>query len=101
MSSGKTFLKQQSRSTLGITGDILQACIDAGLDGILVSEISLKANLSYTAVMKNCKKLIDAGLVRSVRNKRCYIFIITEKGIRFFREFQKFQDVIRELNIKF
>jgi len=101
LSSTRSILKQQYRSTLSITGEILEVCLDAGLEGILVSEISRKANLSYNAVIENCTKLIDAGLVRSFRNKRYYVFSITEKGIKFFKEFERFKDMIKELNIRF
>jgi predicted transcriptional regulator len=101
MSLTKPLLKQQKRSILGITRDILQACMDAGIEGILASGISRKANLSYNAVIQNCKELIRAGLIKSIRMERCYIFVITEKGIVFFQEFQKFQDAIKELNIRY
>ncbi|TLX71397.1 MAG: transcriptional regulator [Thaumarchaeota archaeon] len=97
----KTFLKQQNRGSLAITRDILQACMHAGIEGILISKISQNANLSYNTVRKSCQKLIDADLIKSVRSKRSYIFIITEKGIKFFHEFQKFQDTIMEINIRY
>ncbi|HYL65658.1 MAG TPA: winged helix-turn-helix domain-containing protein [Nitrosopumilaceae archaeon] len=98
--TSKLFLKHQHRSTLSITGDILQACMDAGVDGILISKISQKANLSYTTAMNNCQKLINADMIRSIRNERKHIFTITEKGIKFFKEFQKFYDMVKEINIR-
>jgi len=101
MSTTKPFLKHQYRGSLTVTVDILQACMHAGIEGILISKISQKANLSYNAVVENCKKLIDADLVKSVRNKRNYVFMITEKGIKLLREFQKFQDMIKEVNIRY
>jgi predicted transcriptional regulator len=101
MSTIKSFLKQQYRSSLGISGDILQACMNAGIEGILISKISQRANLSHTTAIENSRKLIDAGMIKSVRNKKNYIFIITEKGIKFFQEFQKFQDVVKEINIRY
>jgi predicted transcriptional regulator len=95
------FLKHQYRTPLGITYDIMQACIEAGLAGIAISRISQRANLSHSAVMYNCKRLIDAGMMRANRIKRKYIFIVTEKGINFFHELQKFQDMMREINIRY
>ena len=95
------FLKHQYRTPLGITYDIMQACIEVGLGGIAISRISQKANLSHGAVMYNCKKLIDAGMMQTNRIKRKYIFIITEKGIKFFHELQKFQDMMQEINIRY
>ena len=60
------FLKHQYRTPLGITYDIMQACIEAGLTGIAISRISQRANLSHSAVMYNCKRLIDAGMMREI-----------------------------------
>ncbi len=91
----------QYRSVLGITHEILEACTEAGLDGIMISEISLRANLSYRQVTANCERLTDAAMLRDVRNGRTHVYIITEKGILFFREFQRFQDTVKELNIRY
>ena len=96
--TSKSFLKRH-RSNLSITRDILQACVDAGADGVLISKISQKANLSYSTAINNCQKLINANMVQSFRNERKHVFTITEKGIRFFKEFQKFHDVVKELNL--
>jgi predicted transcriptional regulator len=101
LSSNKSFLKHRHRSTLSIARDILQACMDAGIDGIFISKISQKANLSYSTTISNCQKLINANLIRSVKNEKNHVFTITEKGIRFFKEFQKFHDYIKEINIRY
>jgi|SRR5579864_5176450 len=98
--ASKPFIKHH-RSNLSITRDILQACIDAGIDGILISKISQNANLSYGTAINNCQKLINADMIRSVKSNRKHIFMITEKGIEFFREFQKFHEVVKEINIRY
>jgi predicted transcriptional regulator len=100
MSTIMPFLKQQHRDSLTITRDILQVCMNAGIEGILISKVSQRANLSYNTAMEICQKLIDADIIKSVRNKRNNVLMITEKGIRFFHEFQKFQDTISEINTK-
>jgi predicted transcriptional regulator len=100
MSTIIPFLNPQYRDSLTITRDILQVCMNAGLEGILISRLSQKANLSHSTAMENCQKLIDADIIKSVRNKRSYVFKITEKGIKFFCEFQKFQDAINEITTK-
>lgn len=99
--SSVPFTRHQHRTSLGITCDILQVCTEAGIDGISISKISQKANLSHNAVMHNCKKLIDVGMIDTSRIKSKYIFTITEKGIKFFCELQKFQNTIREINIRY
>ena len=95
------FLKHQYRTSLGITWDILRACMDAGISGMSVFKISQKANLSHGAVVDNCLKLTDAGMIKTNRIRRKYIFNITEKGIKFFSELEKFQDMMRQINIRY
>ena len=93
--------KQQYRSEMGIMGDILDVTMDGGRNGVIVSAISRKANLSHYAVLDKCEKLIAAGLIESVKNDRNRVFILTEKGIEFFQEFQKFQSLIQSMNLRY
>src|SRR5579872_5367042 len=95
------FLKHQYRTSLGITWDILQACMETGVDGISVFKISQKANLSHSAVVDNCQKLTSVGIIKTNRIKRKYIFVITEKGIKLFYELEKFQNIAKEINIRY
>lgn len=93
--------RPQYRSTLGIIRDVLQACMDSGMQGTLISEISRKANLSHYAALGNCRRLATAGLLTPIRTKRNNIFSITEKGIRFFHEFERFHEIAKELKIRY
>ncbi|MCH8833887.1 MAG: transcriptional regulator [Thaumarchaeota archaeon] len=93
--------KQQYRSEMGIMGDILDVTMDGGREGVIVSAISRKANLSHYAVLDKCEKLITAGLVDSVKNNRNRLFMITEKGLEFFREFRRFQDLVESMNLRY
>ncbi len=93
--------KQQYRSEMGIIADILGVTMDGGLQGVIVSAISRRANLSHYAVLEKCQKLIDAGLVQSMKDNRNRLFVITEKGIRFFQEFQKFQSLVQSMNLRY
>ena len=90
--------KQRNRTALGITVDILQTMMESGSQGMFISTISRNANLSHNAATESCQKLVDAGLIKSVRNERNKIFIITQKGIDFFAELQKFQGLARQMN---
>lgn len=97
----ETSFKHQYRTTLGIINDILQACMDAGAEGVRVSRISQKANLSHNTVVYNCQRLIDADMVRTYKSSKKNIFVVTDKGIRFFHELQRFQNMIRAVNIRY
>ena len=93
--------KQQYRSEMGIMGDILDVTMDGGQRGVIVSAISRKANLSHYAVLDKCEKLINAGLMQSERRDRNRLFKITEKGLDFIQEFQKFQNLIESMNLRY
>ncbi|MGI0069224.1 MAG: winged helix-turn-helix domain-containing protein, partial [Nitrosopumilaceae archaeon] len=96
----KPALKQQYRTSMGILSEIMQIIMDAGMEGVIVSELSRKSNLSYSAAVENCQKLIDASLIGSTRKGRNYIFVITSKGIEFFREFKRFQEITNGMNLR-
>ena len=86
---------------MGIIADILGVTMDGGTQGVIVSAISRRANLSHYAVLDKCQKLIEAGLVDSMRDNRNRLFVITEKGIKFFQEFQKFQYLVQSMNLRY
>jgi len=96
-----TMSKQQYRSEMGIMGDILDVTMDGGQRGVIVSAISRRANLSHYAVLDKCEKLINAGLMQSERLDRNRLFRITEKGLGFVEEFQKFQNLIESMNLRY
>ena len=93
--------KQQYRSEMGIMGDILDVTMDGGRNGVIVSAISRKANLSHYAVLEKCQKLVEAGLVESVKNDRNRVYLMTEKGVRFFQEFRRFQSLVESMNLRY
>jgi len=93
--------RQQYRSERGIMGDILDVTMDGGREGVIVSVISRKANLSHYAVLDKCEKLVTAGLVDSVKNDRNRLFMITEKGLEFFQEFRRFQNLVESMNLRY
>jgi predicted transcriptional regulator len=75
--------------------------MEPGVDGISVFKISQKANLSHSAVVANCQRLTNVGIIKTNRIKRKYIFVITEKGIKLFYELEKFQHMAKEINIRY
>lgn len=94
-------LKGTYRSEMGILSDILTATREEGQNGIIISAISRKANLSHYAAVDKCNKLIEAGLIKMTTEARNKIFILTEKGIQFFEELERFQNLMRSLKLKY
>ncbi len=77
--------------------DILRVTVDCGKQGAIISAISRRANLSHHTAIEKCQKLVDFGLMESAVDKRNRVYIITEKGIQFFQEIQKFIEKSKEV----
>ena len=86
---------------MAIVGDILDATMQGGRKGVIISTLSRKANLSYYTVLDKCERLISAGLVESTKNGRNRVFSITEKGFLFFQEFKRFQSLVESMNLRY
>ncbi|HEX5457762.1 MAG TPA: winged helix-turn-helix domain-containing protein [Candidatus Nitrosotalea sp.] len=94
-------MKQQYRSEVGIISEILQVTMDCGMQGTIISSIARRANLSHYTAMEKCQKLIDFGLMESRADKKSRSFVITEKGIKFHQEMQKFLEIAQEIKIRY
>lgn len=85
---------------MGIIGDILDAAMDAGRQGVIISTVSRRANLSHYAALDKCNKLIAAGLLESERNKTNRIYTLTEKGLEFVPEIRRFRQLLDSMNLR-
>ncbi len=101
LQTSKNMSKQQYRSEMGIISEILGITMDSGRCGAIISSIARRANLSHYAVIEKCQKLINAGLVESTSTNRNHTFIVTEKGIQFFQELQKFIEIAQSIKVRF
>ena len=89
------------RGRIGIIADIFEILMEHGKNGAMVSVIARKANLSHYAVIAECQRLGNAGLVESVTTKRNRIFRTSEEGVRFFFEFQRFVTLVQTMNLRY
>jgi predicted transcriptional regulator len=94
-------LKCTYRSEMGILSDILTVTREEGQNGIIISAISRKANLSHYAAVDKCNKLIEAELMKKTTGERNRLFILTEKGRLFFEELERFQNLMKSLKLKY
>ncbi|MGI0018289.1 MAG: winged helix-turn-helix domain-containing protein [Nitrosotalea sp.] len=94
-------MKHQYRSEVGIVSEILQITMDCGMQGTIISSIARRANLSHYTAMEKCQKLIDFGLMESRTDKKSRSFVITEKGIKFHQEMEKFLEIAQEIKIRY
>ncbi|MEO9276377.1 MAG: winged helix-turn-helix domain-containing protein [Nitrososphaera sp.] len=92
--------RAQYRTEIGIVSQILSITMEHGRSGTIISHIARAANLSHGVTVEKCQKLIGFGLIESINNRRNQHYSITEKGIQFYHEMQKFIDVVQELKIR-
>lgn len=94
-------VKQQYRSEIGIIHDILSIIVESGRGEVIISAISRMANVSYNSVNGKCQKIIDANLVKSIKDGRMCTFFITEQRVAFFEQLCRFTDMMRSANIRY
>ena len=78
------------RSTQQMVYDVLTITQDSNRNGITVTPLLTKANLSHSRLEKFVKKLTGAGLVNKIEYDGKNTFVITEKGRLFLEEYNKF-----------
>jgi predicted transcriptional regulator len=93
-------LKAEYRSEMAIMHDIMSLTAHEGLSGVIISRLTRKANLSHYTLIEKCEGLIEAGLMEMIRDPRNRFYIITEKGIKFFNELTRFQNLVQSLNLR-
>ena len=93
--------QKQNRTRIRSLGDVLQIIREGGHEGVVISKITRKANMSYYPAQEHCSKLISARLVEQIITDKRQVFVITQKGQEFFREYQNFQNLVAPLNLKY
>ena len=93
--------KQQYRSEMGIISAVLGVVMECGNQGTIISSIARNANLSHYTALEKCQKLVGFGLMESVVDNKNRTFVITEKGILFFHEMQKFIELVESVKIRY
>lgn len=94
-------VKSQYRSEMAVIHEILAITSDGGRFGTNISHIASKANLSHYSVVERGERLLNAGLIEQQVDKRSRIYRMTEKGLMFFKELDKFQNIVCSLNLRY
>lgn len=92
--SGRTY-----RTEIEIIADILGVIMETGLIGIPITNLVRNANLSHNVALNKIGKLVKADLVKSSEIEKGRVFIITENGIKFFHELNKFKGLVEEIQV--
>ena len=80
------------RNSMQIMSNVLENMNDAGMDGLQVTQIIRKANLSHSRLQVLISNLTGSGLINKIEYDNKQAFVITEKGRLFLEEYKKFSD---------
>ena len=70
--------------------DVLENVDYAGSEGLQITNLIQKANISHSRLQKLIKNLSGSGLINKIEYDNKSTFIITEKGRLFLEEYKKF-----------
>ena len=80
------------RTNMQIMTQVLDKMQDAGTHGLIISRLTQKANLSHDRLISLTENLIGSGLITKFEYDGRNTYVITEKGLVFLSEYQKFYD---------
>ena len=80
------------RNSTRIVCDLLTVTQDSGQNGIAVTSLCQKGNLSHSRLRNFLSRLTGSGLVNKIENDGKNTFVITEKGKLFLEEYKKFHE---------
>ncbi len=91
-------MKRKYRSRIQIMADILKVIEDRGKARF--THILYGANLSYDRLKKYLKELIDRGLIREETIENVTYYYLTEKGVKFLKEYEKIRKLCDAFGIE-
>ncbi len=80
------------RNSMQIMSAVLENVDYAGTEGLGITQIIRKSNLSHIRLQKLIENLTGSGLINKIEFDKKYTFVITEKGRLFLEEYKKFSD---------
>ena len=80
------------RNSMQIMSTVLENVDYAGVEGLAVTQIIRKSNLSHSRLQKLIKNLTGSGLINRIEYDKKSTVVITEKGRLFLDEYKKFSD---------
>ena len=80
------------RNSTQIVCDLLTVTQDSGQNGIAVTPLCQKGNLSHSRLRNMLAKLTGSGLINEIKFDGKNTFVITQKGRMFLEQYQKFHD---------
>ena len=85
-------VEKKYRNSTQITCDLLTVTQDSGQNGIAVTALCQKGNLSHSRLRNFLSRLTGSGLVNQIEYDGKNTFVITEKGRLFLEEYTEFHE---------
>ncbi len=73
--------------------DILETTAEKGMEGIKITELLTKSNLSHPRIMPMIDKFTQSGLMNEIVYDGKNTWVLTEKGLLYLQEYKKFNDM--------
>ena len=81
------------RNTIQIMSDVLENVDYAGSEGLQITNLIQKANVSHSRLQNLIQNLTGSGLINKIEYDKKSAFVITEKGRLFLEEYKRFSDL--------
>jgi predicted transcriptional regulator len=81
------------RNSYQITEDILDVVSYSGMQGVSITPLIRKSNLSHKRMIGFINKLTQSNLVNKIETNGKFTFIITDKGRVYLDEYKKFSTI--------
>ena len=88
------------RNGVQIVGDVLSITNDFGLQGVNITLLLRKANLSYNRLAKLAGQLTTAGLLQEKVDEGKHVYLITDRGREYLRTYQEFESLASSFGLE-
>lgn len=88
------------RNSYQITEDILDTVSYSGNQGIPITPLIRKSNLSHKRMIGFMNKLTQSNLVNKIDSDGKTTFVITEKGRLYLEEYKKFSNIAENFGLE-
>jgi predicted transcriptional regulator len=92
----------QYRTQVRIIADVLSTARDQNTEGngVGVTTLIRKGNMSYTRMSKLLSELVGSGLLVELNGDKISKYMISEKGIQFLAAYSSFEDFAQSFGLR-
>ena len=87
------------RTSMQIVADLLVATDQCGQEGIKVTSLLTKANLSHSRLSKFVENLTGAGLINKIGFDGKNAYVITTKGKQYLESYRRFHELAESFGL--